>query len=444
MIDQINYKVLWVDDDESIIDAYATLAEVNYNLSLDVAPDWETAEEKLRVHFREYSAIILDANCKLNKSDSKPSEFFLGQASVRLSRIFGEKHEFIPWYILSAGTMNQFNTVLALINTEERQNMEFVWGELLYRKDSLGEDGPDALFKRIVEVSNDKTINKVLLRHADVFKYLGKGKLIDYVQARNYMLKMLSALYNPEENLNFEYEGNPLRKVLEYIFRTAHYYGLLPNECIDNQGHIVLLDASRFMGGLNINCYQGRNVTQQIRYGTAGEGKDGRNGDSIFTQDVAMYVKNILNFSSSDSHTNRVEIYSIKDDIKELFFSYVLQLSHIIKWFGKYIEEHPNKEENLSFHCIITTPQSGQVKADKKAVQGVTTKKKEVPTKESLIGSTGFVTNTGKVGQVKGCCKLKPEDKQFMFKTIRILELKENDGIDSEQYPYIVSKFELD
>ena len=157
---QINYKVLWVDDDESIIDAYATLAEVNYNLSLDVAPDWETAEEKLRVHFREYSAIILDANCKLNKSDSKPSEFFLGQASARLSRIFGEKHEFIPWYILSAGTMNQFDTVLALINTEERQNMEFVWGELLYRKDSLGEDGPDALFKRIVEVSNDKTINK--------------------------------------------------------------------------------------------------------------------------------------------------------------------------------------------------------------------------------------------------------------------------------------------
>lgn len=79
MIDQINYKVLWVDDDESIIDAYATLAEVNYNLSLDVAPDWETAEEKLRVHFREYSAIILDANCKLNKSDSKPSEFSWGK-----------------------------------------------------------------------------------------------------------------------------------------------------------------------------------------------------------------------------------------------------------------------------------------------------------------------------------------------------------------------------
>ena len=60
-----------------------------------------------------------------------------------------------------------------------------------------------------------------------------------------------------------------------------------------------------------------------------------------------------------------------------------------------------------------------------------------------MIGSTGYVISTGKVGQVRGCCKLKPEDKQFMFKTIRILELKENDGYDAEQYPYIVSKLEL-
>lgn len=438
MIDQINYKVLWVDDDESIIDAYATLAEVNYNLSLDVAPDWETAEEKLRVHFREYSAIILDANCKLNKSDSKPSEFFLGQASVRLSRIFGEKHEFIPWYILSAGTMNQFDTVLALINTEERQNMEFVWGELLYRKDSVGEDGPDALFKRIVEVSNDKTINKVLLRHADVFKYLGKGKLIDYVQARNYMLKMLSALYNPEENLNFEYEGNPLRKVLEYVFRTALDYGLIPEVCKTDEKSISLKLASRFMSGMNVRIPSDKCNTS-VRYGKEEDAL------AIFPQEMSTIVWNLIQFSNEASHTSEKTMasYFINYADKEIFFGYTLFLCNFIKWFGNYVEQHPNKEENLSFHCIITTPQSGQVKADKKAVQDVTTKKKEVPTKESLIGSTGFVTNTGKIGQVKGCCKLMPEDKQFMFKTIRILELKENDGSDSEQYPYIVSKLEL-
>ncbi len=438
MIEQINYKVLWVDDDESIIDAYATLAETSYNLSLDVAPDWETAEEKLRVHFREYSAIILDANCKLKRTDSKPSEFFLGQASARLSQIFGEKHEFIPWYVLSAGTMSQFNTVLSLINTEERQSMEFVWGRLLYRKDSSGEDSSDALFEKILEVASDKTINKVLLRHADVFKYLGEDNIINHVQARNYMLKMLSALYNPEENLNFEYEGNPLRKVLEYVFRTALDYGLIPEVCKNDEKSISPQLASRFMSGMNVRIPSDKCNTS-VRYGKE------EDAPAIFPKEMSTIVWNLIQFSNEASHTSEktTASYFINYADKEIFFGYTLLLCNFIKWFGNYVEQHPNKEENLSFHCIITTPQSGQVKADKKAVQDVTTKKKEVPTKESLIGSTGFVMNAGKGGVVKGYCKLMSEYKEYVLKNIRILDLKENDGDDTDQYPYIVSKLEL-
>lgn len=438
MIEQINYKVLWVDDDESIIDAYATLAETSYNLSLDVAPDWETAEEKLRVHFREYSAIILDANCKLRRTDSKPSEFFLGQASARLSQIFGEKHEFIPWYVLSAGTMSQFNTVLSLINTEERQSMEFVWGRLLYRKDSSGEDSSDALFEKILEVASDKTINKVLLRHADVFKYLGEGNIINHVQARNYMLKMLSALYNPEENLNFEYEGNPLRKILEYVFRTALDYGLIPEVCKNDEKSISPQLASRFMSGMNVRIPSDKCNTS-VRYGKE------EDAPAIFPKEMSTIVWNLIQFSNEASHTSEktTASYFINYADKEIFFGYTLLLCNFIKWFGNYVEQHPNKEENISFHCIITTPQSGQVKADKKAVQDVITKKKEVPTKESLIGSTGFVMNAGKGGVVKGYCKLMSEYKEYVLKNIRILDLKDNDGDDTDQYPYIVSKLEL-
>lgn len=437
MMGEINYKVLWVDDDESIIDAYATLAETSYNLSLDVAPDWETAEEKLRVHFREYSAIILDANCKLRRTDSKPSEFFLGQASVRLSQIFGEKHEFIPWYVLSAGTMSQFDTVLSLINTEERQSMEFVWGRLLYRKDSLGEDSSDALFEKILEVASDKTINKVLLRHADVFKYLGEGNIINHVQARNYMLKMLSALYNPEENLNFEYEGNPLRKILEYVFRTALDYGLIPEICKNDEKSISPQLASLFMSGKNV-----RNPSDKcntiVRYGKEGT-------QAIFPQEISTIVWNLIQFSNAASHTsdNNTASYFINNTDKEVFFGYTLLLCNFIKWFGNYVEQHSNKAENLALHCTIPAPQGNQVNTGKKEVQTVTDKKKEIPSKESLIGSTGFVMNAGKYGVVKGYCKLMSEYKEYVLKNIRILDLKENDGDDTDQYPYIVSKLEL-
>ena len=108
-----------------------------------------------------------------------------------------------------------------------------------------------------------------------------------------------------------------MRKVLEYVFRTANDYGLLPDRCINNQGYIRLSASADFI-----------------------------DKNPIFTQDIAACVTNVLKFSNSNSHTNKDESYGIKDEIKELFFSYVLQLSHIIKWFGKYIEEHSEKEVN--------------------------------------------------------------------------------------------------
>lgn len=352
------YKVLWVEDDLSVIQGYQITAEAK-DIDLDVAPNWEEAEEKLRINFNEYSAIILDAQCKIKKEDTVASKLFLGHASVRLSRIFGEKHKFIPWYVLSAGTMEDFGVVLELINTEERQNFDSLWGSLKYikaAKRKVGEemiDEEEILFDNIKRVASSTGINTVLFRHSDVFKYLGEERVFGYVKARTYMLKMLSALYYPEENLNFVYEGNPLRKVIEYIFRGANKYGLLPNDCFEANGNIRLLDASRFMAGKECNVYEDRKIIYKVRYGKPGTGKEGAGGDTIFNDDVAMFVKNILNFSSSDSHTNEDDPYVIEEDKKEIFFGYVLQLCHVIKWLGNYIESNPNVDANKSKTNII-------------------------------------------------------------------------------------------
>ena len=62
MTQTTTYKVLWVDDDLSIIDSFMTLAEEEYDISMDIASDWQTEEMKLKINFDEYSAIILDAN----------------------------------------------------------------------------------------------------------------------------------------------------------------------------------------------------------------------------------------------------------------------------------------------------------------------------------------------------------------------------------------------
>ena len=436
------YKVLWVEDDLTIIQGYQITAE-SKDLELDVATNWEEAEKKLRINFNEYSAIILDAQCKIKKDDKVASKLFLGHASVRLSRIFGEKHKFIPWYVLSAGTMDDFSVVLELINTEERQSFNSLWGNLKYIKaaefEIEGKKVPqeEVLFDNIKRVSSTTGINTVLFRHAEVFKYLGEGRIFDYIKARTYMLKMLSALYYPEENLNFVYEGNPLRKVIEYIFRGANKYGLLPNDCFDTNGHIVLLDASRYMAGLEVNVYDGRTIKHKVKYGEIGE--------SIFNQEIAMFVKNILNFSSSDSHTNEDDPYVIEEDKKEIFFGYVLQLCHVVKWVGHYIEFNPDVEVNRSKTKVISIETVATTKTKEDYTEKVMVKPEEkpieIPVIETLEGSIANIAyhRCGKLA-CGPYCKLDSKWSSSIGKKATIKSLEPNKGKDSKDLPYIATE----
>ena len=337
MTDNITYKVLWVDDDPSIVEGYQNSAD-EYFIELDHSPNWEDAERKLMISFNEYSAIILDANCRLRESDNIESEQFLGKVMIRLSRIFGEKRKFIPWYVLSAGTMVHFDFVMQLINTDERRLLEPEWGKLLYLKDK--NDDFTTLFTNIKKVGQNMSINTVLYRHIDVFKYVGDGHIINYTEARNILLKMLSALYYPEENLNFEYEGNPLRRVLEYMFRSAYDWGLLPEECFQKENHVNLQESYKYLAGQNAACYKNNKVDYYFRYGQPGE--------IILLDEISKLVLDIKNFASSDSHTNLEESYFIPEQKKNIFFSYVLQMCHIIKYYGQYVDEHQNVAANIS------------------------------------------------------------------------------------------------
>lgn len=359
MAEVVNYRVLWVDDDEDVIVSFPPYVGERHHIDIDVATNWEEAEQLLRLNFKEYSAIILDAFCKIKKADKTPSNLFLGHVAPRLAMIFGEKQAFIPWYVLSAGTMNNFDIVLSIIETEERKRMEPLWGEMLYRKEENTQlqdsKNVEKLLNNIKKIAAEKTTNKVLLRHADVFKYLGKEDFVDYAKSRTYILKMLSALYNPEENLNYVYEGNPLRHVVEYIFRTANEFGLLPDDCFDDDDHVVLLDSSRFMAGKTIRCFDSKKKTsvnyfKRLRPGTP----------PIFSEVDAEAVRDILNFSNSGSHTSKNDPFVIDEDKKEIFFGYVLLLCHVIKSFGKYLELHSDKEANLATIEKIDAPAKGE------------------------------------------------------------------------------------
>lgn len=344
--------------------------------------------------------------------------------------------------------MDDFGVVLELINTEERQSFNSLWGPLKYIKAAEFEfDGKkipqeEVLFDNIKRVSSTTGINTVLFRHAEVFKYLGEGRIFDFIKARTYMLKMLSALYYPEENLNFVYEGNPLRKVLEYIFHTANKFGLLPDECIEANGTPRSTDASRYMAGKECKGYKGSKLTHKLRFGEPGPGKEGSGGDRIFNEQVAMFVQNILNYANMDSHTNKDESYVIEEDKKEIFFGYVLQLCHIIKWFGAYIESNSDVETNKSKIRIITvdTDNADENKTDKQEEKSIL-----IPTLESLIGTEANIISYGTKGKL-ACgtyCKLDSKYISKIGKKATIKSLEVNKGKDSKELPYIATEIEI-
>ena len=361
MTTDVIYKVLWVEDqnlDETneLTDFYEgwQIKAGNYNIELVPFDNWEEAENSLRKDFDEYSAIILDANCKIHKDDTEQEEFITA-VLPSLTNIFGEKRKVLPWYLLSAGTMSNFSKIVNGARYQHSKHEED-WGNMLYLKDEdeNSDNSPSKLFENITRVAKDLAMNVVLYRHHDTFCYLGQDKLID-ARARKLMLRMLSALYYPEDNIKYEYAGNPLRKVLEHLFWTALKYGLLPEECTEEEKgkkRIAVQLASLFMAGANVK-YKKDGKDGSIRWGNAPTGKNTNDGDSIFTQEIATVVNNIRMFTNEDSHTREDEPWYIDEERKDIFFGYVLQMCHVIRWFGKYVESHSDRTENLKKIIII-------------------------------------------------------------------------------------------
>ncbi len=359
MTNEVIYKVLWVDDQTfengeitEVYDGFQGRAE-SHGIELVPFDNWDEAEYSLKKDFNEYSAIILDAYCKIHKDDTEKEEFITA-VLPSLTNIFGEKRKVLPWYILSAGTMKNFGNVVNGARYQHSKHEED-WGNMLYLKDTPDfEANPDRLFENITRIAKDMAMNVVLYRHHDAFSHMGQNQLID-VRARKLMLRMLSALYYPEENIGFEYKGNPLRQVLEYLFWSAFKHGLLPEECIEEEKgkrRIVVKLASLFMAGKDVE-FKNKPGKPVIRWGKAPTEKDKNGGDAIFPTDIADIVKNAIEFTNKDSHASEDEPWYIDEERKDIFFGYVLQMCHVISWYGKYIKSHSDRSENLKMITLV-------------------------------------------------------------------------------------------
>ena len=151
-----------------------------------------------------------------------------------------------------------------------------------------------------------------------------------------------------------------MRQVLEYLFWSALEHGFLPEECIEEEKgkrRIVVQLASLFMAGGNVKFRKREDdsskVNVTIRWGKAPSKQGGDDGDAIFPSEIAEIVNNIRKFTNEDSHTSEDEPWFIDEERKDIFFGYVLQMCHVIRWYGKYIKKHSDYGENINMINLV-------------------------------------------------------------------------------------------
>ena len=205
---------------------------------------------------------------------------------------------------------------------------------------------------------------------------------------------------------------NPIRVVLEWMFRACRASGLLHDKCFDKNDHINLTDSSLFMAGLaathsGVQCAKAH-----------------------FPSLVAKNVKTILEITGGASHTTEVDTrenpnlvaYWQGIDTPYLLYSITYMLCDTLIWFDKYVEANSDIEANKALWQDIP----------------------EDELKKNYEGMMSIVEQDECHNYHCGKCLLPFKAEPPVGKLVRLSCVAENTNFkSSEQYPFFAKKFEV-
>ena len=345
MSENLQYRVLWIEDDPNFKDSFEKVA-ASEGIVMTHYEDWETASSYLNQYIEEIDAVVFDAHCKIRKGETVGNDSFLHIAVVEMLLIFAKHHTVRPWYILSAGTMNRFSDITTIIESYRCQYIEN-WGELVYTKtrpdvfskefsdEFSNPSGPNEmdLLKRIKEVCSLHVHNIALARHRDTLQYLGIHSLIKG-HSRKFLLHLLSAFYEPQKYIGYSFAGNPIRRIFECLVRAGVELGIIPEETTAG-GNVKCMEASRFLCGEN---------PKELPY------RYGQLGERILDATESSMLITILTSTNVASHESAEDYeedeVTLTEDNRDEFSGCALLMCRVIKAFGRYAESHKDIEEN--------------------------------------------------------------------------------------------------
>ena len=321
------YNVIWIDDEwDTIGNAFMQICEKRHNIHVTPFKTRREGMEALEQNLKFWDAVILDAKAYNNSSANEVADVDgLYEAIRQIERLKLKRH--IPYFVLTRQP-----------DLMDDKMFEKSVGKF-YKKNAEGQNQLIADLKK--EVDNSPR-HQLKVFYNDVMERLYS---LD-IEAGEDVLNILEAMHYPDRYPDFEPVNhyNKLRKILEWNFKEANKYGIIPDECIED-GVVNLNQSCCYLCGLNCDHIH-------LRYG------DETKKERIVPKHIKDMMFLVLYLGNIKSHTaklpkddiDRLERY-LKDEVRNsryLIFSLALQTCEITMWLGRYMDEHRKPSRKLS------------------------------------------------------------------------------------------------
>jgi len=320
------YEVIWIDDEWEKMNAFKEECEVIHNINLHPFRTQKAGMEALDSNINRWDAVLLDAKMFDQSEENEVAKLDGLRKAIKHINQLPVRHQ-VPYFI----------------STGQPDLMDNEAFEQLCGKYYIKEKDDLQLIKDIKETIDNSTRFQIKSFYPEAIECLGALN----ENAKESIVDILETMHYPETHPDFNpvLYYNQLRQILEWNFRYANKFGLIPDACIEIKG-VNLNQCCCYLSGKNCDIIH-------LRYGDYRSKID-------FDRIVPQYIENlmflVLNLGNVNSHTTELdkkEINKLNDFFKTsvnnsryLIFSLALQVCEISLWLRKYIESHQDVEAN--------------------------------------------------------------------------------------------------
>lgn len=334
------YKVIWFDDEHRERKKIRESAHLK-GITLVGFGNAEEGINELKNNIRSYDAALLDGIFyRTPYEKGTPTEDdAMGEVAMELVRLEGTKK--LPWFILSG--QDSF--------TKEKNHYaeSFKKGQVF---DKLGSDEHYSILWQNIKEEADKNLD-TRIRH----KYPNIINLCtdEYIGAKHWE-RIFKILENIEEHstiIGCQDMLNPIRKIIEAVFSKLNRIGIIPDQIINGNGWIS--GCSLFLANKHNDFYQKESFIPPI---------------------MAENIYRLLNLTQDASHNegNRLGVdgYLTHCVNNFLYLSAVYLLLDILDWTKRFIDQNPDKAQNiLKWEAIEIV---SMININQKWIAGIVTK----------------------------------------------------------------------